>query len=274
MINEAYLPPFTVLMAVYAKDDPILFDRALSSVFTNSLAPTEVMVVVDGPIGPALDDVLGRHAAPSLRVVRLDDNRGLARALNAGLDLVRTEWVVRADADDINIHRRFELLSSHMSGVDIVGSQILEIEADGAPVAIRTVPLDDRSIRAFARRRNPFNHMTVAYRASLARECGGYPTIHLREDYGLWALMLARGARAANLAECLVHASAGTHMYRRRGGLRYALAEAQLQRLLVRCGLKGPLSGFVDGCGRSLVFLLPVRFRAAIYERFLRGARP
>jgi hypothetical protein len=46
---------FTVLMAVYGKDDPKLFTKALASVFDNDLKPDHMVLVVDGPVHGAID---------------------------------------------------------------------------------------------------------------------------------------------------------------------------------------------------------------------------
>ena len=122
--------------------------------------------------------------------------------------------------------------------------------------------------------RNPFNHMTVAYKTRAVMAVGGYPALHLREDYGLWALLLQRGVTCANLPDVLVHATAGSEMYRRRGGWRYARSEWSLQSHLVRCDLKSTYRAWVDGLIRSLVFLLPPNLRGFIYERVLRHQLP
>ena len=263
---------FTVLMAVYRADSVRLFLRAVESVYANRLRPDHFVLVVDGPIATELDaaitEVASRHR---LEVLRLAENRGLAEALNAGLQQVRTEWVVRADADDWNLPDRFERQAEVVTdGLDLMGGAILETDQDAKPVAIRRTPTQHEDIVRYARARNPFNHMTVAFRTRLARECGGYPVLRLREDYGLWALMLHRDARTMNLPTILVHATAGLGMYRRRGGLRYARDEFQLQRHLVRCGLKGPVLGAFHAISRAVVFLLPAAVRGLIYRRVLR----
>jgi glycosyltransferase involved in cell wall biosynthesis len=268
---------FTVLMAVYHRDDPSLFDRALRSVYANSLNPDSFILVVDGPIPKALGEVIdGYRSRSGFEVIRLPANVGLAGALNAGLELVRTTWVVRADADDYNVPDRFAVQAAALSrseeSVDLVGAAIQEVDACGTPLAVRRTVECHSDIVRYVAYRNPFNHMTVAYRTSVALRCGGYPSIHLKEDYGLWALMLASGARALNLADILVFATAGKDLYRRRGGWRYAVAEVSLQRLLVRSGLKSMWAAVFHGFARATVFLLPPAIRGFIYEKVLRSA--
>lgn len=268
---------FTVLMAVYGGDSAELFERAVQSVFANTLRPDDFTLVVDGPVPPVLDALITRFAAEfDINVLSLLENQGLARALNAGLDQVRTEWVVRADADDTNLPERFERLARAIASSqapDLVGSAIVEMDRDGKILALRRTPLNHLDIVQYAKHRNPFNHMTVAYRCSLVRRCGGYPDVHLKEDYALWASMLHEGATTLNLADVLVHATAGHDLYRRRGGWRYARSELEMQRHLVKCRLKTPFFALLDGLLRGAVFMSPAFLRGWIYMNLLRSQR-
>src|SRR5579859_2986747 len=108
-------PSFTVLMPVYGGDTPERFDRAVDSVYENSLLPDAFCLVVDGPVSPELDLRIAAFAErrkPSL--IRLRQNMGLATALNAGLAEIETEWTIRADADDINLLDRFSIQKTAM----------------------------------------------------------------------------------------------------------------------------------------------------------------
>lgn len=265
---------FTVLMAVCGRDDPGLFTRALASVFDNDLKPDHMVLVVDGPVFGALDKrVLAAGVDYPIEILRLPGHGGVATALNAGLADIRTEWIVRADADDYNLPQRFRHLAQFVRSnpeLDLAGSAVLELNRDGIAVALREMPLQHADILRFIRWRNPFNHMTITYRHVLVEACGGYPDIYGREDYALWVKMVQAGARCANLPEVLVHATAGNDMYRRRGGLRYALAERDIQNLMVELGLKSWPQGLRDGVARSSVFFAPVFLRKLIYETLLR----
>lgn len=265
-------PDFAVLMSVYGRDDATLFDQALCSVYANTQPPVQLILVQDGPLGPDLLAVVDRYRHhPGFTLVELPHNVGLAKALNEGLRHVTSPFVLRADADDVNLPDRFEKqLPLLAAGHDLVGGAIQEVSRDGRPIAIRMPPLEETAILRFARRRNPFNHMTVGFRLDMVLACGGYPDLHLKEDYGLWAAMLARRARVANLPDILVRATTGREMYQRRGGLRYVRSEVSLQRQLVRCGLQTWPSALLTGLMRSTVFLMPAGWRGLIYETLLR----
>ena len=274
VINSSFPGGFTVLMAVYGKDDVLLFERAVTSVFNNDLQPDAFILVVDGPVPDLLSDLIkSLQGKYGISVLYLKENSGLAKALNAGLELVRTEWTVRADADDFNVENRFSSQANFLNrgrGIDVFGGAIQEIDKLGNVLAVRrTVETHDQIIK-FAAKRNPFNHMTVACKTKFARLCGGYPNIHLKEDYALWASMLAAGAKAANMPDILVRATTGRDMYRRRGGLQYAAAEIALQKHLTSVGLKSKHMAILHGLARSLVFVMPSSIRGFIYEKILR----
>lgn len=265
----------TVLMAVYGRDDPELFRRAVSSVYANSVVPDQFALVVDGPVPASLEAVIRDLAEEhDFDPLWLPETKGLAVALNCGLERVRTEWVARADADDVNVPDRFAIqvraIRDCLGEIDILGGAITEVSRSGDPIAIREVPLTHHEIVRRLRVRNPFNHMTVVFRTGYVRALGGYPEIHLKEDYALWATAIAAGARCRNLDDVLVLATAGRDMYRRRGGLKYARAELEMHRLLRRLGWVGWLSGMLTGAAKAAMALFPPALRGWIYLAFLR----
>jgi glycosyltransferase involved in cell wall biosynthesis len=265
----------TVLMAVWHRDDPALFEVAVESVFCGTVAPDDFVLVVDGPVAGRLEDTIGRlENLHPMTVLRLPENVGLARALNHGLRHVSTGWVARADADDLNLPDRFEKQAAAIlranGEIDVLGGAIVEVEGTGRPIAIREVPLGPNAIARRLLTRNPFNHMTVVYRTATVLAAGGYPEIHLKEDYALWATLISRGARCQNIADVLVRATAGRAMYRRRGGIRYVASEWSLQLHLFRVGHHGPARALLTALGRSVAFLLPEVLRAWMYEALLR----
>lgn len=265
---------FSVLMAVYAGDDIPLFSKAVESVFANTLQPDAFVLAVDGPVPRELD-LLIDNFVKKYGVVRvaLPVNNGLAVALNGGLKVIQTEWVVRADADDINVPERFAILAEKVNenpAFDIVGSAIVEMERDGTFVSVRSLPLVHHEITQFARRRNPFNHMTVAFRLSKVVDCGGYPNIYLKEDYALWCKLISAGAVTANVPNILVHANAGLGMFLRRGGVRYVRSEWVLQKFMCTLGVKSLAASVLDFVARSAVFILPSRLRGLVYTKMLR----
>lgn len=263
---------FSVLMSFYLNDKPELLRKALDSIFQNSIVPSEIILIQDGPVGAELTAVISSYSSKDiLKITVLKENVGLARALNIGLGLISNPYTFRADADDYNMPDRFiKQLKFLEDGVALVGSSILEVDAHGKNIAIRTAPANEIEIKKLIGRRNPFNHMSVAFKTDVVIAVGGYPNIYLKEDYALWAKIVARGYKVANLDDILVRATAGRDMYRRRGGILYVQSEIEMQRFLMQQNLQNFQWALIYGFSRSLVFLLPSKVRGYIYENFLR----
>lgn len=267
---------FSVLMAVYAGEQPAYLVDALESLCACHGGIAELVLVEDGPLTPALREVIEvfRGRLP-LRSVVLSTNQGLGPALNAGLDACSMPWVARFDTDDLVEPYRFERqvnwLCAH-SNVDICGGWIREFDGspDTEPGRIRRVPASHEEIKAYARSRNPFNHMTVMFRREAALAAGGYGNEPMYEDYALWVRMLQRGAYAANLSEVLVRARAGRGMFARRGGWRYVASEWAMQRTFLSSKFISPLQFVANLAIRIPVRLVPNAVRGTIYRLFLR----
>ena len=133
--RDAPTAPFSLLLPVYAGDDPGFLRRAFeSSVIEQTLRPAEAVLVQDGPVPAALAAELDRLEAsspiPVTRVV-LPENQGLTEALNQGLDAVTHGVVARMDADDVSVPQRFARQWGLLEqGFDLVGTGMAEFETD------------------------------------------------------------------------------------------------------------------------------------------------
>lgn len=277
---------FSVLLPVYAGDEPEFFARALASISTDQiLRPNEIVIVRDGPVPPELEEVIA-HASDGSAVgdipvtlVRINRNRGLAAALELGLEACRYEIVARADADDISVPHRFSRqlpviagdAPGEPDGYDLVGSAIQEFNDDEHhPGMVRRLPQDGDEIRRVAHFRDPFNHPTVVYRKSAVARAGGYQHLSKMEDYWLFARMLQCGARVTNLPDPLVLYRVGSGAYKRRGGVEMLASELALQRAFVRSGFVSHLVGARNVAVRGLYRLVPTGLRQRAYRTMMR----
>ena len=216
---------FSVLMSVYAKENPDHFRLALKSNLDNqTLKPSEMILVCDGPLTNELDAVIAEFTSrypDILKVHRLETNGGLGKALNYGLQQCSYELVARADSDDINAPQRFavqlDYLEKHPE-IDILGSHIEEFEEDETHVCRRKqMPLTHAELVKMSKSRNPINHMTVVFKKTLIMDIGSYQHQPYAEDYFLWVRAIAHKAKLATVDEYLVRARVGNGMLRRRG---------------------------------------------------------
>ena len=260
-------------MAVYAKDDPSLLHKALLSIVAQSLQPDELVIVEDGPIPASIADCIdGFRNQLNIVSLKMATNQGLAVALNAGLKVATGDVIFRVDSDDFSRPQRFALqLDQIKQGYDLCSGAIREVDAQGVPLNVRRIPLSDNDIRSALKRRSPFNHVATVFRRELVMRVGGYPNIYLKEDYALWAKIIASGAKVRNTSEILVDVTAGQDMYKRRGGWRYVKSEFILQKFLLSVKVSNVLEALVFGGMRGSVFLMPSWARGMIYEGLLRN---
>jgi glycosyltransferase involved in cell wall biosynthesis len=225
---------FTCLIPVWAADDPAFFTAAMDSLAASTLRPSDVVVCQDGPLPPDLAAAVTAGVdALGGRLVVNPGPRGLQHNLNHGMTAVRTPWVARFDADDLNLPDRFAAQVAFVRAhpeVAAVGGDIVEFWPDGRSRR-KSMPRTHEAILRFARWRNPINHMTAFFRLDAFIAAGGYPDIPLKEDYALWLALLARGERLANLPGELVRARLGEGFHRRRSGLRNLKSEMAIYRL-------------------------------------------
>ena len=123
--------------------------------------------------------------------------------MNLGLRYCEGKYVIRCDADDVNVSERFKILVKEFirHEVDVLGSQVLEFSTGQEGSFQKLVPTKHNEIKSFALYRNPINHMSVIFRKSSVLAVGGYPYILFKEDYGLWLKMIDDGYIFENLQE-------------------------------------------------------------------------
>ena len=218
----------SVLMSLYIKEKPEYVEECFQSLLRQTVPANEWVVVEDGPLTDELYAVLEKYQKehPGLiKRVPLEKNQGLGLALRAGVPECSNELIARMDTDDICREDRFEkqlAVFEKEPELDIVGSH--EDEFEDTPdqiVAKRTVPLTDKEIKKYQKRRDGFNHVTVMFKKKAVLAAGNYQSCPLMEDTYLWARMMMKGVKCRNIDESLVFVRIGKNMYERRGGWAY-----------------------------------------------------
>ncbi|APX34691.1 glycosyl hydrolase [Brachybacterium sp. P6-10-X1] len=236
-------------MPLWKRDVPERVEAAIASATREQqLRPDLFILTVDGPLTADLDALVARvedgEFGPA-RVLRHDSHRGVASALQDGLEASPHELVARADADDLCRPGRFALQIPAMSGppvLDLMGGSMREFSDRLAPGdgPLRTRPLSHEEIVAYLPHHSPFHHPTIVMRRSVALAVGGYRDLPLLEDYWLWERMMLGGARMGNLAEVVVDYRVDEELFARRGGWHLFASDVRLQRHLVVDRVTGP----------------------------------
>lgn len=268
---------YSVLMSVYHKEKPEYLKQAIASIQAQTLPTDDFVLVCDGPLNDALDAVIAKkqqEMGKTLNVVRLAKNGGLGNALNEGIKHCKNELVARMDSDDIAYQDRCEkqiaVFYKH-SEVSICSGIVEEFTSTPDVVDAKRVPPEaHEEIVEFAKKRNPFNHPCVMYKRSVVEAVGSYQDFYLLEDYYLWLRMLMAGYQGYNIQEPLLHMRAGSDMYLRRAGWKYAKTQVKLFKFMKEQGFIGE-GQYIKSCViRSGSALAPNWLRKLMFEKVLR----
>ncbi|WP_086774355.1 glycosyltransferase [Vibrio coralliirubri] len=261
---------YSVLMSVYYKETSDNFHRCLASIYLQSLAPKEIVLVLDGQLTDELYSTIEywKVKLPIL-TVPLENNVGLGKALNIGLDLCSCDLVARMDTDDICMPFRFQKQIEEFekdSDLDICGTYIIEFDKSPDQVmSKRVLPILNDDIVSKCGWSNPFNHMTVMYKKSAVETAGGYRHMPWMEDWYLWLRMISINSKCLNIPEYLVKARTGAGMIERRSGLSYIKSEWMLTKIKVSLSLMSwPKSLFIF-LVRSFPRVLPRKVLLSLY---------
>lgn len=267
---------YSVLMSVYGRETADHLRTAMESIWNQTLCTDDFVLICDGPLSEELDSVIAKMQAghPELHVVWLKKNAGLGPALNEGLTYCRNELVARMDSDDISCPDRCECqiraFLAHPE-VSVISGTVEEFSVSpDMPEASRVLPERHEEIVSFARRRNPFNHPCVMYKKSAVISAGGYLDFYLLEDYDLWIRMLAKGFRGYNLQQTLLMMRAGSRLYLRRSGWKYAKSQAALFRRMKERGFITYREYLSSTVTRTVVSMLPNALRKKLFYKAVR----
>lgn len=234
---------YSVLMSVYKKEKPDVLDFSIKSMLEQSLKPEEFVIVKDGPITPELQTVLDSYASkfPEMfTIVGYSENKGLAYALNYGLERCRNELVARMDSDDYSLPERCELQVRAFekdSELAVLGSavRLFSDNPEKPSDTIKTYPNDLEGIKRMIRRDSAFAHVSVMFKKSAVINAGGYdPLLRLGQDQDLFARMIFKKFRAGNLEQPLVLVRADENLKLRRKNKESCRSRIIVQKRLLK----------------------------------------
>lgn len=269
--------PFSVCMSVYKNDKPIDFLVAVRSIYNQTTAPNDIVLVVDGPVGDELKSAISEleQEIPVMNIIWLPTNQGHATARQTGLEAAKNELCAVMDADDVAVPNRFEMqlqAFEEYPDVTVVGGIINEfIRTTENVVGTRIVPEHDAEIKDYLKSRCPMNLVTVMLKKSDVMKVGGYLDWYCEEDYYLWIRLSLAGYKFYNIQENLVDVRVGEEMYQRRGGWKYFKSEAKLQHYMWKHSVIGGCRYLYNVAIRFAVQVaMPNSLRGWVFRTFAR----
>ena len=270
---------YSVITSIYKKDKPEFVRVALDSMLVEqTVKPSEIVLVRDGQVLEELNSLINEYEAryPDIfNIIRLEQNGGLGKVLQLGVEKAKYDIVARMDSDDICLPNRFELQLKYLDGhpeVDIVGGQMTEfIDIPENIIGKRVVPCTNDEIYDYMKSRCALNHVTVMFRREAVLKTGNYQDWFWNEDYYLWVRMMMVKCKFANVPEVLVNVRSGADQYARRGGMKYFNSEALLQKyMLEHKVISLPKCLYNIAIRWAVQVAMPNSFRGWVFKTFAR----
>ena len=272
---------FSVLMSVYKGDSEIFLRRALESISVDQiLKPTQIVLVVDGPVSDKILDIIMQFEkivsdSIEFTLIKKEKNAGLAAALNTGLSACHYDLVARMDSDDIALPHRFSCQVDYMENhpeTAVLGGNITEFEEDeNIIVDRREVPAEHLDIIKMLKTRNPVNHTTVMYRKDIIEKVGGYcENFGKLEDYKLWVDVVVNGYKIHNLQDNLVNVRVGNGFIERRSNKREIEDWDMLQKYLLSTNMITKRKAFKNKLYIRAFIYMPKWMKKIAYKTVLR----
>jgi glycosyltransferase involved in cell wall biosynthesis len=279
-------PPVTVLIPAYNAARTI--KRALSSVWRQNYPEMEVIVVDDGSDDDTSLQVQGMSNG-NIRLLRLEKNHGVSRAMNAGIQEACTDYIAFLDADDEwlddKLRKQLPIIELYpkMSFISCGGQAV---DPEGRVVGTFGLEPPHYSPGEFWRALLVKSHVakpTVVARRVKLLEVGGFDeAFEISEDQDVW-IKLALNGDVGFIAEALVRVyNTPDSLMKRYGGREDEFALRMIRNHLARLGsrlskreIRQILGERYAGIGRNIYYRgRPGRGAALVIRAVLLGNRP
>ncbi|CAD6560953.1 glycosyltransferase [Paraburkholderia sabiae] len=211
MTSSSFTPPLTPMKPASLDDVAVLMpayngqadvDRTLAS-FSED-ARIHVLIVDDGSTPPIVAPTLPNM---SIEVLRMPQNGGIERALQAGIEALAARgfrYAARIDAGDLAAPGRLAKQRAYLEAhpqVAGLGMWTQVVSRDGAPLFMLTPPVEPHAIRRVRFLRACFVHPSMMLRVDAVLAVGNYREAYkAAEDLDLFLRLMQR-YDCANLPE-------------------------------------------------------------------------
>jgi len=255
-----------VLIGAYENEATVA--RAIGSILEQTEESLELIVIDDGSRdGSAEVAQTAIGADPRGRVMRLERNVGIARSLNAGLEVARAPVVAIQDADDFSAPNRLErelAVLAEEPEVAVAGSRMREVDASGRELRPRT-SFAAGDVGPVLMRFNPIPNGSAAFRKDVALGLGGYdPRYRYATEYDLWLRIAERHRLVALNEELSTRVMGGGNVAARAERAQLAEGIRIRTRALAR---RRTLHGAGGLLRPALSYALPTPLKRALRER-------
>lgn len=210
----------SVIMGVYNPQKSEQLIHAVQSIIHQTFRDWEMLLYDDGS-APQYKEIIEKAASLDKRIILLrgEENRGLAYALNQCIKRARGKYIARMDDDDISkperLEKMYDFLETHKE-YQWAGSNSELIDEQGVwgIDKMREVPQKEDFLLY-----SPYIHPTVVFRKSVLEKLNGYKVSEETkrcEDYELFMRLCENGYKGYNLQENLLQYREDENAYKKR----------------------------------------------------------
>ncbi len=198
-------PKVTVFIPVYNREKYI--GDAIKSILDQSFSNYEILLVDDGSTDESRT-VIRSFSDPRIRLLCNDQNLGIPKTRNRGLENAKGEYIALLDSDDQafpeRLAKQVSFLDEHKDFVQ-VGSWCQMMDNLGQPLKrIKRQPISAIDVDAQFLFRCAISNRSIMGRTQILKEFGYREDYPRCQDYDLH-VRLAKKYRMGNIPECLVY---------------------------------------------------------------------
>lgn len=200
------MPRLSIITGAYNAASVFSFERSVRSILEQDYSDFEFIICEDGSTDGTYGALLSFAKEDGrIKLLRNEENKGLAYSLNRCLEVAEGEYIARQDLDDVSCKDRFtkqvEFLDTHPEYA-LVGSARYLFDENGVwdeeymPEEVKNEDF------LFA---SPYIHGSVVFRREALTKAGGYRVEKITrrtEDYDLF-MRIATFSKGANIKEPL-----------------------------------------------------------------------
>lgn len=258
----------SVIMPAYNAEAYI--SEAISSILNQTYSNFEFIIIDDGSTDRTAS-IISKYAQKDnrIKVITLRVNRGLAYALNRGLDAAHGTYIARMDADDISLPTRFEQQIAYLKkhkNVVAVGGQAELINKKGRIIGLKSFPDDPKQLYKLMFEAMPIQHPILMTYAKYMKQ-SRYENKTTAEDVSMFFKLLRFGD-FGNIQNVIfqyrVHSDSNSLKNLKKT---FILTVRSRIKAVIKYGYKPTIHGiFINFAQLIVVLLLPRKAVLKLYE--------
>lgn len=182
--------------------------EAIESILNQTFKDFEFLIINDGSTDSSREIILS-YDDYRIKLIENDNNIGLTKSLNKGVDIACGKYIARMDADDISMPERLEKQVDFMENhedIAVCGSWFSVIDDKGNILSEVKTQINHEFLFFELFFKNPIGHATTIMRKSVIEHIGRYdPDYVVTQDYYLWFRIIESGYKIHNIDRVLIY---------------------------------------------------------------------